>query len=279
LLLPSVRLDYYQTLEALTVNPRLSQRYTLSDVVTLKSAVGWYSQPPEYYESIEGVGNPDIDPYHALHVSAGVELSPSGELSLDVEGFFKHLTQRVVATEGSAPPHFINDGQGRVIGLEAGARYHASGGLSAQLAYTLSRSERQDRQLPWRLFDSDQTHVLSAALGYPLGAGFHAGARFRYVTGNPVTRVIGSVYDAGTDIYYPLYGAQNAERDPAFQQLDLRVEKGFDIGSGKLAIYLDVQNVYAKDNAEGFTYSYDYSQREPATGAPFFPNLGLRGEL
>ncbi len=278
-LLPSVRLDYYQTLDAFTLNPRLSQRYTLTDAVTLKSAVGWYSQPPEYYESIEGVGNPDIDPYHALHVSAGVELAPSEELSLDVEGFFKHLTHRIVATEGSAPPHFINDGQGRVIGLETGAGYHAPGGLSAQLAYTLSRSERQDRERPWRLFDSDQTHVLSVALGYPLGAGFHAGARFRYVTGNPVTRVVGAVYDAGTDVYYPIYGEQNAERDPAFQQLDLRLEKGFDVGSGRLSVYLDVQNVYAADNAEGFTYSYDYRERKATTGSPFFPNLGLRGEL
>ena len=57
------------------------------------------------------------------------------------------------------------------------------------------------------------------------------------------------------------------------------MEKGFDIGAGKLGVYLDVQNVYAAENAEGFTYSYDYREREPTTGSPFFPNLGLRGEL
>ena len=125
LLIPGVRLDYYHQLEALTVNPRLGQRYSLTDAVTLKSAVGWYSQPPEYYESIEGVGNPDIDPYHALHVSAGTELSSTDELSLDVEGFYKHLTHRVVSTPGSAPPRFINDGQGRVVGLETGLAYRA----------------------------------------------------------------------------------------------------------------------------------------------------------
>jgi hypothetical protein len=121
--------------------------------------------------------------------------------------------------------------------------------------------------------------VLSLALGYELGAGWHAGARFRYVTGNPLTPVVGSFYDAGSDLYYPIYGEHNEERDPAFHQLDLRIEKGFQIGSGKLAIYLDVQNVYAADNPEGFTYSYDYRERKPTTGSPFFPNLGLRGEL
>jgi TonB-dependent receptor-like protein len=279
LLLPGIRFDYYHQNDAGTVDPRISQRYELTDSVTLKSAVGWFSQPPLYYEAIPGVGNPRIQPYHALHISAGSEMRLSDELSLDVEGFYKHIGNRVVATPGGAPPRFVNDGQGRVIGLEAGGKYTSSFGLAAQVAYTLSRSERQDRAESWRLFDQDQTHVLSLALGYDLGAGWHAGARFRYVTGNPVTPVVGSFYDAGTDVYYPIFGPHNGARDPAFQELDLRVEKSFAIGPGRLSAYLDVQNVYAAENAQGFTYSYDYREREPTTGAPFFPNLGLRGEL
>jgi hypothetical protein len=278
-LIPGVRVDHYSQNHASTLNPRLSQRYELVDGVTLKSAVGWFSQPPEYYEAIEGVGNPRIKPYHALHLSLGSELRLSEALSFDVEGFYKHISDRVVSTPSSAPPRFVNDGQGRVLGLEVGGKYRSESGFSAQLAYTLSRSDRQDRDEPWRLFDRDQTHVLSLAAGYALGAGWQAGARFRYVTGNPVTKVIGSFYDAGAELYYPLYGEHNGQRDPAFQELDVRVEKTFAIGSGTLSVYLDVQNVYAAENAQGFTYSYDYRRREPTTGAPFFPNLGLRGAL
>lgn len=278
--IPGVRIDYYHHLGAVTFNPRSSQRFSLDHVWTLKSAVGWFSQPPEYYEAIAGVGNPDIQPYHALHVSAGAEAQVSDELLLDVEGFAKHLTGRVVSTPGSAPPRFINAGQGRVVGLEVGATYDGRSGFRSQLAYTLSRSERQDRDEAWRLFDRDQTHVLSWALGHELGAGWHAGARFRYVTGNPVTSIEGSVYDAGTDLYYPVFGPRNAARDPAFHQLDVRLEKTFRLGaSARLGVYLDVQNAYAAENPEGFTYSYDYRTREPTTGSPFFPNLGLRGQL
>jgi len=277
-LIPGLRYDYYHQVGAATVNPRISQRWQVHDALTLKSAVGWFSQPPEYYEALAGVGNPDIDPYHALHVSAGGELSIDESLELDVEGFFKHLTHRIVGTETGAEPHFVNAGRGQVLGLEVGARYRTEH-LSTQLAYTLSRSQRQDRDEAWRLFDRDQTHVLSAALGYDLGAGWRAGARFRYVTGNPTTPVVGSVYDAGADLYYPVFGAHNGARDPAFSQLDLRVDKSFDIGSGRLGLYLDVQNVYAAENPEGYTYSYDYREREPTSGSPFFPNLGVRGEL
>lgn len=279
LLIPGVRVDYYHQNDATTLNPRLSQRYELGDRVTLKGAVGWFSQPPEYFEAIPGVGNPRIRPYHALHVSAGSELRLSDELSLDVEGFYKRLTERVVSTPSSAPPRFVNDGRGRVIGLELGGKYRSDAGLAAQLAYTLSRSERQDRDEAWRLFDRDQTHVLSVALGYELGAGWHAGARFRYVTGNPLTPVVGSFYDAGADLFYPIYGEHNGARDPAFQQLDLRIEKSFAIGAGRLSLYLDVQNAYAAENAAGNTYSYDYREREATSGSPFFPNLGVRGQL
>lgn len=279
LLIPGVRVDYYHQNDATTLNPRLSQRYELGDRVTLKGAVGWFSQPPEYFEAIPGVGNPRIRPYHALHVSAGSELRLSDELSLDVEGFYKRLTERVVSTPSSAPPRFVNDGRGRVIGLELGGKYRSDAGLAAQLAYTLSRSERQDRDEAWRLFDRDQTHVLSVALGYELGAGWHAGARFRYVTGNPLTPVVGSFYDAGADLFYPIYGEHNGARDPAFQQLDLRIEKSFAIGAGRLSFYLDVQNAYAAENAAGNTYSYDYREREATSGSPFFPNLGVRGQL
>lgn len=279
LLIPGLRVDYHHQNSAATLNPRLGQRYELSEALTLKSAVGWFSQPPEYYESIAGVGNPNIVPYHALHMSAGAELQLGEALSLDVEGFYKSLVDRVVSTPRSAPPRFVNDGKGRVVGLEVGAKYRSDAGFAAQVAYTLSRSERQDRDEPYRLFDRDQTHVLSLALGHELGAGWHAGARFRYVTGNPLTPVVGSFYDAGADLYYPIYGAHNSARDPAFQQLDLRIEKQFAIGAGRLGVYLDVQNVYAAENAEGFTYSYDYREREAASGSPFFPNLGVRGEL
>ena len=82
---------------------------------------------------------------------------------------------------------------------------------------------------------------------------------------NPSTPVVGSVYDAGTDLYYPIFGAHGGARDPAFSQLDLRVDKSFEIGAGRLGLYLDVQNVYAAENPEGYTYSYDYREREATT--------------
>jgi hypothetical protein len=76
-----------------------------------------------------------------------------------------------------------------------------------------------------------------------------------------------------------VYGAVNSTRNPAFHQLDLRLEKSWRIGVGSLATYLEVINAYNAENREGTSYSYDYSQSEAVGGLPIFPNLGLRGEL
>lgn len=278
LLLPSIRADYAHQLGTATFDPRFTERWELPSGTTLKSGIGWYTQNPQYYEALRGIGNPDIEPYHALHTSVGAEQDLGGGFNVEAEAFYKYLYDRVVGTQGGVPPMFINDGQGRVYGIESGATYDVHG-FHARGAYTLSRSERQDRDDPWRLFDQDQTHVLSLAAAYQLGAGWELSSRYRYVTGNPTTPIDGAVFDATRGVYLPHIGRLNTARDPAFSELDVRVEKRFQIGRGLLAAYLDVQNVTFRENLQGYTYSYDYSKRAGAQTMPFFPNLGLRGEL
>ncbi len=279
LLVPGVRVDGYGDLQDVTVDPRLSARYEVTDSTALKWGVGLFSQPPVYYESLDEIGNPAIDPTHALHTSAGVEQRLGAALGLGLEGFYKRLYHRVVATEGLVPPRFTNDGVGRIYGVELSARYRTRRTF-AYLAYTLSRSERQDRTDPWRLFEYDQTHNLALVASRSLGRGWELGARMRLVSGNPYTPVAGAVYDAGVDGYVPYYGRPYGARNPPFPQLDVRGEKEWTVGRLKLAAYLDVMNAYNAKNREGYEYSFDFLEREPATaGLPLIPNLGLRGEL
>jgi hypothetical protein len=99
------------------------------------------------------------------------------------------------------------------------------------------------------------------------------------VTGNPTTPVVAAVYDARVGAYRPIYGELNSEREPAFHQLDLRVEKQWTISDAKLAVYLELMNATNRQNPAGVRYSYDYSKRETVSGLPILPNLGVRGEL
>ena len=279
LLVPGVRADYYVVQDDVTIDPRFTARYEVTKATALKGGVGKYSQPAEYWQMIEGVGNPDLEPYWAIHYSLGVEQRIGNPLKLGLEGFYKRLENRVVGTPTGGPPVFVNDGEGRIYGAELSAEFTPEEGTFGYFGYTLSKSERLDLDGEWRPFDQDQTHILTAAAGHDLGAGWNIGARFRLVTGNPSTPVTGSVYDARNGVYVPIYGAVNSERDPTFHQLDVRVEKKFTIGSGSIALYLDLQNAYNSTNQEGVRYSYDYRQKETLSGLPILPNFGVRGEL
>lgn len=279
LIAPGVRIDYYGELKDSSVDPRAMVRYELTRTTALKGGAGYYSQPPQSWQSIPGVGNPDLKHFRALHTSAGVEqkLGDAGKVTL--EGFYKRVDDIVIGTENREEPLFVNAGEGRIFGGELSGQARWANGGFAYLAYTLSRSERRRPGGDFRLFDQDQTHVLSLAVSQGLGRGWTLGTRFRLVSGNPTTPITGATYDVRTGVYLPNYGATNSLRDPMFNQLDVRVEKEWRVGPGKVAAYVDVQNVYMAENPEGYRYSFDYSKREAVSGLSLFPNLGVRGEL
>jgi len=279
LLVPGVRADYYGDVDHASLDPRLTARYEVGPRFALKSGVGYYSQAPQYWQALAVVGNPRIAPYRALQTSAGFEGRTSANLKFGAEGFYKWLDRRIVGTPGGIEPYFVNDGEGRIYGAEFSGEYHPAPGTFAFFAYTISRSERRDAAGPWRLFDHDEPHVLSLAASQNLGRGWTVGGRFRLISGDPTTAVVGSTFDARSGVYVAKYGAVNGERDPAFQELDLRVEKQWRIGTGAISAYLDVLNAYNAKNPQGYRYSFDFSKKEPISGLGLFPNLGLKGEL
>jgi hypothetical protein len=212
----------------------------------------------------------------ATHYGLGVD-QEIGVLTVGVEGFYKQLSDLVVNAPRST--ELINDGRGRIFGAELSAKLQPWHGLTGFLSYTLSRSERSDRREPWRLFDYDQTHILSAALGYRLGRTWEVGGAFRLVSGNPETPIESGIYDAALDIYRPVYGALNSARNPMFRRLDLRIEKQFHPGRTLIAVYLDLQNATNFKNRELTRYSFDFTKRGDVNGIPILPSFGVRGEL
>ena len=112
-----------------------------------------------------------------------------------------------------------------------------------------------------------------------LGNGWDLSSTFRYVTGNPMTPVKDSTYNANVDIYRPVYGGVNSERNPAFHRLDLRIEKTWQVSTGSLAAYLDLQNAYNHRSQEGRTHNYNFTQSKAIPGLPVIPSIGFRGEI
>jgi hypothetical protein len=233
LVLPGLRLDYFSRISQTILQPRLTARWQFIPRFTAKGGVGLFVQEPFFDETDANFGNPNLKAEQALHTSAGVEFKPRPYLTLDVTGFYKHLWSLVSFTDatipdgmgGSKPLLYDNNGKGRVYGMELVARHELTAKMTGWIAYTLLRSERLDSgQSEYRLFDFDQTHILTMIGIYMLPRNWQVGGRFRIVSGNPATPVIGSVFNASADRYDPIYGGVNTSRNPLFHQLDVRLD-------------------------------------------------------
>ncbi|HEY3667788.1 MAG TPA: hypothetical protein VGL19_17420, partial [Polyangiaceae bacterium] len=287
-LFPGVRTDFNSDTSRWTADPRLGARYDVHQGfprTTLKGGVGLYHEPPQPYQSVKPFGSAGVGSPGAIHTSVGFEQEFSHPVELSVELFYKDLQNLVVPVAAANASQnglaYQNLGSGRSYGSEILLRYKPEGRFFGWLAYTLSRSERRDApgDALYR-YDYDQTHILTALGSYKLGRGWQAGARFRYVTGSPYTPEVGGVmdYDAGT--YAPITSPnRNSARVPDFHQLDMRVDKTWKFSAWQLSAYLDVQNVYFRQNPEGISYNYNYSKSSVVSGLPFLPIIGLRGEL
>ena len=280
------RVDYHSVIDKWGADPRVAVRFEPIPVTTLKAGVGLFHQPPDIPESDRDYGNPDLELTRAIHYSVGIEQRFLEHLELGLEGFYKDLSNVVTLSNDIVersgeivPERLSNDATGRVYGMEAQIKHKPSKRFFGWISYTLMRSERFDEPgAPARLFDNDQTHILTAVGNVTIGWGIDIGLTFRLASGNPYTPILGASFDADSDDYVPIYGAINSRRMPLFHQLDVRIDKKWQWKYLAFTLYLDVQNVYNCKNVEGYAYSFNFEQSAVVQGLPILPSLGLKLE-
>lgn len=282
-IVPSTRVDYTREGKTWNVSPRITARVAIAEGFTLKGGAGLFYQPGLPQETIAPYGNPGLRNNRALHQSLGFEQVIAKGLEVSIEGFHKVLDDLVVQSPAAGRTlsgvTYSNDGSGRVFGGEFLVRWKR-GPFTGWVAYTLSRSTRVDGLgKKERLFEYDQTHNLAAVVGWVLGRGWEAGARFRYVSGNPYTPYVGGIADLDAGAYGAVSGPLYSARIAPYHALDLRIEKNWTFGSGVLTAYAELRNAYNRANPELLMYNYDYTQTGVASGLPLTPNIGVRGTL
>jgi TonB-dependent Receptor Plug Domain len=273
----------YGTVTNGAVDPRLVVRWQIVREFLVKAATGIFTQPPLAIQTVATGGNPRLGVEHSFQNSLGTELDlPSWALHAEVNGYYSHMydvarfSQRLVAgDDGQIRREFFRaDGLGRAYGLEVLIRRPVEEGFYFWLSYTLSRSERTNSSGQWVLFNQDQEHVLNLVASYEYD-GWRFGARFTLATGRPTAAITRGVYDADANSYDAVLDGQIA-RLPTYHQLDLRIDKEWQIGIVRGTVYLDVLNVYNAQNAEGVIYQYDYQRSTPLPGIPVVGTLGVQ---
>lgn len=265
------------------VEPRLAIVGSVTPRLEVRAAAGLHRQAPAPEDLSASFGTPSLPIAKALHSVLGANLVIVPGLSIDLTGFFTRSRQLAMRQDATAPlpaQALAPSGTGRTWGLQALLRQDLYRGLFGWVAYTFMHAERRDRpELAWRRSDYDQTHVLTALLGWSLPRGFEIGARIRYASGFPRTAVVGAWFDATRNRYQPEFGEHNAIRIPAFAQLDARLAKHIELRGTTLGMFIEVLNVWNRRNAEEFVYAADYSRRGTIAGFPILPAVGMQWDF
>lgn len=290
-LVPGVRADYDARMNDAWVDPRFAAFVQVAEATTVMGAVGRFHQPPDYRQGLlnERFGNPDLLPEGANHYSVGVEHKFTDAISLNTQLYYKALFDQA-RPQVRPPPgsssvddlelSYRSNGFGRSYGAEVLLRHALTRRFFGWISYSLSRTEREYQQNGGRigLNGLDQPHNLIVVASYKLPKDFIVGTRIRYASGPLNTPIVGSIYDANGNYYFPLQGQAFSRRLPAFFQMDVRVDKRWVYERWMLSVYADVQNVTNRQNVEGVTYNYDYTQQQYFYGLPIIPAIGVRAE-
>ena len=299
-----------------TVDPRLLLRYTPHERVRIQLAAGMYSQAMYHSDPVSAglvskfygpgleLGGPTVffndnrtvypaairylDPQlefdlhgqigtsRAKQYSANLHLALTDHLELDTTLFHRSVRESIPRYQE------LPAGRSSTTGVEVMLRHHLTARLFGWVAYTWMRSTTTwtwPEKPPLRVPDDfDQRHNLVMLVGYKLPRRWSIAARFRLVTGLPYTPYNGSIDGADwfPGPYTPFFGPPNSARMPVFHQLDLRVDRTWILHRCIVAAYLDVMNIYNRQNAEGILYSQDFSRTRAVVGVPILPVLGLK---
>jgi hypothetical protein len=200
--------------------PRLATRVRISAGVAWLSNFGLTHQLPAYRVYVPG-GQPgplEWGTQRAYQAAEGVEAALPASLYSRVTVFHSWLEDRNTGVSG------------RNYGAELFLRRDFAERLGGFLSYTLSRTERTFGRVT-ELSDFDRPHVVSAVLGYDLGAGFRVGGRAYYASGRHYRYGCPSA-DCGPGDPLAPQPFQHEGRIPGFFRLDARFEKRWRYASG-----------------------------------------------
>jgi hypothetical protein len=125
----------------------------------------------------------------------------------------------------------------------------------------------------------DQTHTAKAGMSWRWGR-WDMSIAGEVHTGWPATLLSGELVDVpggGQDLELSVSG-RNAYRYSVFHSLDARVSRDFDVGIGNLTAFLEVTNLYNRQNPCCSEYSLDPDGSLAVLEAnwlPFVPSLGV----
>ncbi len=305
---PSLRLQFYPSQSATSIEPRFGAKYNINDNLRLKLAGGRYSQNligsvndkdvvnlfvgfltgPE--EQISDLGT-DEKPDHRLqkswHAVVGAEIDVTDNIEINVEPYYKYYDQLIVVNRNKLDandPSYSTE-NGKAYGIDFTLRYETQS-LYFWGTYSLAYVNWYDgKQTYPTIFD--RRHNINLLVTYGLGKNkdWEAAVRWNLGSGFPFTKTQGFYnnfqFENGLEedpntqngeLGVILDDKRNAGRLPYYHRLDVSLKKTWKFGQNlELEAVASATNLYNRDNI----FYYDRVRNQRINQLPIMPSLGL----
>ena len=271
-----------------TLSPRLSMAYSINEKLDITGSIGRYFKLPiytslGYRDQNDILVNKSMEYINSNHYVLGAQFLPNNGMRITLEGFYKTYSNYPVsvangislANQGSefgsvGNEEIASTGDGQTYGAELFIQQKLVKNLFYIVSYTYIRSlfSGTDNELKPSAWDN--THLLSATLGYNFKKNWKLGMKYRFSGGVPYTP-----YNmlASQQVYATLgngvldYANLNTQRLSNFIQLDVRVDKIVNFRKVSFDFYVDIQNVLAnkQESPPYYTFKRNEDNTEFAT--------------
>jgi outer membrane receptor for ferrienterochelin and colicin len=259
----------YGVAHATQWSPRISALFVPSPSTQLRASWGRFSQAQGINElQVEDGVDQFYPAQRADHAIVSVEQSLGAGFDLRIEAYrkqYRHVQPRyenlfdplVLLPEAELDRVEIAPLSARADGVELLVTARPQGSWNGWFGYTWSRVQDRMADVGDVPRSWDQTHAFNVGVGWTHGA-WAATLADLYHTGWPTT----ALQTAPTFAI----GARNAERFSAYNSLDLRLTRTFELSHGVLDVFVEVANATARKNDCCTKYSVD----QDINGAPVF---------
>jgi hypothetical protein len=264
------RFDHFSLTEDDIFSPRIRLSYSWDPKTSFSLAWGHYHQFPAY-EFLALA--PDLGPALANHYVIGAEREIGRDITARVEIYDKKVTNLAYIDLESITAD--NSGYGHSRGIEMFLRKSFADNFFGWVSCSFSRAKRTglfDSTITD--FDADQPLALNL-IGVYTFRKYAASATYRHTSGMPYTPVAGSIWNE--DGWCRVGGPRNSARYPAYDRLDIRLEREFCVLGASGSLYFTVLNVFQHRNVQVYIYQENY--RQPIYMLPRLPFFGIKLNL
>jgi len=276
-----------------SLSPRFSLSYKLTDLTNLNFSTGIYHQSPSYIWLEAFESNKDLQMIKVNQFVLGFDHRISVDALLKVEGFYKDysnypasvirpylvLSNTGAGFEGSEGNFasfglepLIDAGFGKARGIEFSVQKKLSDvpyyGL---LSLTYSKADYTSLDEIERPGSYDQNWLFNLSGGYKINESWEVSTRFRFASGSPFTPFNSDGTQSITEY--------NTRRLKSTHSLDIRVDKRWYFSGWTLITYLDVQNIYNRQNSTSIRWDARDQRADETSSIGILPSIGISAEF